>query len=89
MHFDYEALHPVVWKHLYSWYSADIQIVRPLKKDVLNRRAMVLDLYPSESNKSTIAVDREDCEYYQSRKHIIGAPIRYTRPLRKSDHFKY
>ena len=89
MHFDYEALHPIVWKHLYSWYSADIQIVRPLKKDVLNRRAMVLDLYPSESNKSTIVVDREDSEYYQSRKHIIGAPIRYTRPLKKSDHFKY
>jgi hypothetical protein len=23
-HFDYEALHPSVWKHLYSWYSSDI-----------------------------------------------------------------
>ena len=50
---------------------------------------MVLDLYPSES-KSAIVVDREeDSEYYQSRKYIIGAPIRYTRPLKKSDQFKY
>ena len=47
-HFDYETLYPVVWKHFYSWYSADIQIVRELRKDVLNRRVMILDLYPEE-----------------------------------------
>lgn len=23
-HYDFEKLHPIVWKHLYSWYSADI-----------------------------------------------------------------
>ena len=23
-HFDYETLYPIVWKHLYSWFSADI-----------------------------------------------------------------
>ena len=45
-HFDFEALYPSVWKHLYSWYSADVQIVRSLKKDVLNRHVMILDLYP-------------------------------------------
>lgn len=45
-HFDFEALHPLVWKHLQSWYSSDIQIVRSLKKDGLNRRVMILDLYP-------------------------------------------
>ena len=48
-HFDYEALYPVVWKHLYSWYSADIQVVRNLKKDVLNRHVMILDLYPEQA----------------------------------------
>lgn len=48
-HFDYEALHPIVWKHIYSWYGADIQIVRSLKKDVLNRHVMLLDLYPEQS----------------------------------------
>lgn len=45
-HFDFESLYPCVWKHLYSWYSADLQIVRSLKKDVLNRHVMILDLYP-------------------------------------------
>ena len=45
-HFDFEALHPKVWKHLYSWYSADYQIVRNLKRDVLNRHVMKLELYP-------------------------------------------
>ena len=45
-HFDFESLHPSVWKHIYSWYSADVQIVRSLKKDVLNRHVMILDLYP-------------------------------------------
>ena len=45
-HFDFEALYPSVWKHFYSWYSADVQIVRSLKKDVLNRHVMILDLYP-------------------------------------------
>ena len=45
-HFDFESLYPSVWKHFYSWYSADVQIVRSLKKDVLNRHVMILELYP-------------------------------------------
>jgi len=45
-HFDFTSLYPSVWKHLYSWYSADVQIVRSFKKDVLNRHVMILDLYP-------------------------------------------
>jgi len=49
-HYDFEALYPSVWKHLYSWYSADIQIVRYLKKDVLNRHVMILDLYPDSES---------------------------------------
>ena len=50
-HFDFEALYPSVWKHLYSWYSADVQIVRSLKKDVLNRHVMILDLYPDREQQ--------------------------------------
>jgi hypothetical protein len=45
-HFDFEVVYPIVWKHFYSWYSADVQIVRSLKKDALNRHVMILDLYP-------------------------------------------
>ena len=45
-HFDFESLYPNVWKHFYSWYSADVQIVRSLKKDVLNKHVMTIDLYP-------------------------------------------
>jgi hypothetical protein len=45
-HFDFEAVYPIVWKHLYSWYSADIQIARLLRKDAVNRNIIRLDLYP-------------------------------------------
>ena len=54
-HFDYESLYPIVWKHLYSWYSADIQLVRSLKKDQLNRHVMILDLYPENETPSKYA----------------------------------
>ena len=43
-HFDYEVISPDVWKHLYSWYSADMQVVRKLKRDYANQ--LVVDLYP-------------------------------------------
>ena len=49
-HFDFEALLPCIWKHFYSWYSADVQIVRLLKKDVLNHNQFLLDLYPHTQN---------------------------------------
>jgi hypothetical protein len=45
-HYDFEALFPSVWKHFYSWYSADIQVVRHFKRDVLNKNQFALDLYP-------------------------------------------
>jgi hypothetical protein len=34
-HYDFEALYPSIWMHLYSWYSADTQIARYLKVDSL------------------------------------------------------
>lgn len=34
-HYDFEALYPSIWMHLYSWYSADTQIARYLKVDAL------------------------------------------------------
>lgn len=35
-HYDFEALYPNIWLHLYSWYSADTQIARYLKQDTIN-----------------------------------------------------
>ena len=35
-HYDFEALYPSVWSHLYSWYSSDTQIARYFKTDGLN-----------------------------------------------------
>lgn len=49
-HFDYEAVSPDVWKHLYSWYSTDWCIMRYIKKDRVNRYALVLDLYPEKKS---------------------------------------
>lgn len=34
-HYDFEALYPSIWLHLYSWYSADTQIARYMKQDAL------------------------------------------------------
>ena len=59
--FDYVAVPSAIWKHLYSWYSADWQISRNLVKDSLiidddydiendysnkNENKLSLDLYP-------------------------------------------
>ena len=66
-HFDFEMLCPSVWKHLYSWYSADVQIVRSLKKDVLNRHVMILDLYPdTEARHFTGYEYASGCQNLQS-----------------------
>ncbi|CDW89100.1 ubiquitin carboxyl-terminal hydrolase 32 [Stylonychia lemnae] len=45
-HFDYEAVPALVWKYLYSWYSADWCIMRQMKKDRVNAFGVFLDLYP-------------------------------------------
>lgn len=40
-HYDFEALFPSVWAHLYSWYSADTQISRFFKiDDTLNSQSL-------------------------------------------------
>ena len=44
-HHDYEALPAAVWKHLYSWYTADLTLVRDVKMDRSTERRY-LDLYP-------------------------------------------
>ncbi|TNV73251.1 hypothetical protein FGO68_gene12077 [Halteria grandinella] len=46
-HFDFEVLFPQLWLYMYSWFSADCQIVRYLRKDRLSSGIYRLDLYPS------------------------------------------
>ena len=43
-HHNYVALPPLIWKHIYSWYSADWSIVRFLRRD--SAQGVILDLYP-------------------------------------------
>jgi hypothetical protein len=57
-HFDYEAITPDVWKHIYSWYSADWSILRYVCKDRVNRYAVFLDLYP-ERKQLSLDLDAE------------------------------
>jgi len=59
-HFDYEAVGSAVWKHLYSWYSADWCIMRYLKRDKVTRKGLMLDLYPENSAYSSFVEDDED-----------------------------
>ena len=47
-HFDYEVVSADVWRHIYSWYSADWCIFRVLKKDKVNKYKIYLDLYPGK-----------------------------------------
>mmetsp|Transcript_21511 Transcript_21511/g.20670 ORF Transcript_21511/g.20670 Transcript_21511/m.20670 type:complete len:142 (-) Transcript_21511:24-449(-) len=59
-HFDYESLTEEVWKHLYSWYSADYCIMRLLKRDKVNKKQYYLDLYPVMN-----AMTEEESEDYE------------------------
>ena len=49
-HFDFVVVSCEIWKHLYSWYSADQPVVRFLKRDRTNNKTYVLDLYPGRTN---------------------------------------
>ena len=48
-HFDFEVLYPQLWLYLYSWFSADCQIVRYLRKDKLHSGQYRLELYPASN----------------------------------------
>ena len=60
-HYDFEALYSSIWMHLYSWYSADTQIVRYLKQDdtldddLMNSQTLKQAL--SQGNKSRLILD--------------------------------
>ena len=89
-HFDYETLYPIVWKHLYSWYSADIQIVRQLRKDVMNRHVMMLELYPEDmgtkggyyrGKTSLDDYDYESNRQQQQRSQLVARNIKNNSAL--------
>lgn len=62
-HFDYEAVSSSVWKHLYSWYSADWCIMRYLKRDKVTRSSgLMLDLYPENSAYTSFVEDEDEDE---------------------------
>jgi hypothetical protein len=80
-HFDFEVLFPPIWLYLYSWYSADCQIVRYLRKDKLTSGQYRLELYPishfeklsrsligqrGRSANYMIDDEEEDDDYYSS-----------------------
>ena len=48
-HHNYVALPPEIWKHIYSWYSADWSIVRFLRRD--SAQGVILDLYPMHGSE--------------------------------------
>mmetsp|Transcript_6699 Transcript_6699/g.9174 ORF Transcript_6699/g.9174 Transcript_6699/m.9174 type:complete len:82 (+) Transcript_6699:2113-2358(+) len=71
-------IYPSVWKHLYSWYSADVQIVRSLKKDVLNRHVMILDLYPDAEARQFNGYEyASGCQNLQSGRTSTHNSARY------------
>ena len=47
-HFDYEAVSVEVWRHLKAWYECDVNLLRFIKRDNVNRNQVYLDLYPEK-----------------------------------------
>ena len=47
-HFDYEAVNQLVFQYFKAWYGHDIQIMRFIKRDNVNRNELFLDLYPEK-----------------------------------------
>lgn len=47
-HHDYEAVNLQVFQFLKAWYGLDIQIMRFIKRDNVNRSELFLDLYPEK-----------------------------------------
>lgn len=47
-HFDYEAVNMQIFQLFRAWYGVDIQIMRFIKSDNVNRVELFLDLYPEK-----------------------------------------
>ena len=47
-HFDFEAVNIDIWRFFKSWYDCDLQLLRFIKKDNVNRNQLFLDLYPEK-----------------------------------------
>jgi hypothetical protein len=64
-HFDFVAVSCEVWRHLYSWYSSDMTVVRFMKRDKINKKIFYLELYP-EKQKLEKHIDENNSEAYES-----------------------
>lgn len=69
--FDFEVVSPEVWKHLYSWYSADWCIMRYIKRDKVNKQVMVLDLYPDKRNTELEDEEQDDGEDNEESEMVV------------------
>ncbi|CDW84553.1 ubiquitin carboxyl-terminal hydrolase [Stylonychia lemnae] len=49
--YDFLSVSPLIWMHLYSWYSADFQIARYMKRDKFNTNQYTLELYPHQKQE--------------------------------------
>lgn len=75
-HYDFEAVSALVWKHLYSWYSADWCIMRYLRRDRVNKRGLVLDLYPETSGYTSFIDDDEYEEDASNEEGELSKPVK-------------
>ena len=75
-HFDFEAVSPEVWRHIYSWYSADWCILRHIKKDNVNKFCVILDLYPEKKciDLNAEADDHDDEGDLESSMRFVDVP---------------
>jgi len=71
-HFDFVVVSCEIWKHLYSWYSADWTVVRFMRRDRTNKRAFFLDLYPEKSKLINEIDDNDICESDSERKFLTS-----------------
>ena len=48
-HFDYEAVNQEIWQYFKAWYGTDLQVLRFIKCDNVNRNQLFLELYPEKN----------------------------------------
>jgi hypothetical protein len=75
-HFDYVIVSCDVWKHLYSWYSADCTIVRFMKRDQANKKTHYLNLYPENKMYYDKGyVEERESEVYETESEITMCKV--------------
>ena len=75
-HYDFEVVCQRVWVHLYSWYSADVEICRKLETDPATSKIRLVtetaqdDIFSSSLKLSSPSALEEPCSNWRPRETV-------------------